>query len=318
MNNRNRSKLAAVCSIGVLSSFSPLAFSQSGLPIVGVGDMTSSVPSLNTSAFQAMVQTQLAETQKFQVIEREQLQQILGEKALGQAGITGNGESVTNGGIKGVDYLVYGTITKLGQQQSGVALGGGALSRFGGHFGRVMGGGFATSQNVVIMAVDLRITDAHNGEIRYVGTVQEQVSSGGATRVGGVAVGGQAADPLSDVERLTAKAVVDQISTSIYPIKVITQEQDGSYVLNYGGSVLTAGDELAVYKTGESFKDPDTGRVLGAEETQVGLLKVIATEDQFSKAKLVSGSAAAGNVVKRLSSSDVSSSTSVNRGPALP
>jgi hypothetical protein len=247
-------------------------------------------------------------------MERAQLDQILGEKALGQAGITNNGETLS--GVKGVDYLVYGTITKLGQQTSGVAVGG--VSRFGGTFGRVGGmmGGFSTAQNHVTMAVDLRVTDAHTGEIRYAGTVEEQIESGSATRVGGVAVGGNSADPLSDVQRLTAKAIVALITTSIYPIRVITKEGDGTYVLNYGSSVLTAGDQLGVYQEGQSFKDPDTGKVLGAEETETGLLKVVDVEAQFSKAVLVSGTAVASDVVKRISSADAK--PTATRGPQLP
>jgi curli biogenesis system outer membrane secretion channel CsgG len=284
-------------------------------PFIGVGQMVSSIPQADPQSFQTMVETQLIETQKFRVIERAQLDQILGEKALGQAGFTNSGQTVS--GVTGVDYLVYGTITKLGQEASGVAVGG--ATGFGRAFGRlggVVGGGFSTSQSHVIMAVDLRVTDAHTGEIRYAGTVEEQVDSGGATRVGGVAVGGTSADPRADVERLTAKAIVALITTSIYPIKVITKEGDGTYVLNYGSSVLTVGDQLGVYQMGQSFKDPDTGKILGAEETETGLLKVVDVEAQFSKAALVSGTAAADEVVRRISSADAKPVAS--RGPQLP
>lgn len=288
---------------------------SSGQPIIGVGQMVSTIPGADPQSFQTMVETQLIETQKFRIIERAQLSQILGEKALGQAGITNSGQTIS--GVTGVDYLIYGTITKLGQETSGVAVGGaGGFGRGFGHFGGLVRGGFATSQSHVVMAVDLRVADAHTGEILYAGTVEEQIESGSATRVAGVAVGGNSADPLADIQRLTAKAIVAQITTSIYPIRVITKEADGDYVLNYGSSVLTVGDQLGAYQVGQSFKDPDTGKVLGAEETQTGLLKVVDVEAQFSKATLVSGTAAADEVVKRISSADAK--PVATRGPQLP
>lgn len=306
---------------GLLSFVLLLAMTQwanaqsTGQPIIGVGQMVSTIAGADPQSFQTMVETQLIETQKFRVIERAQLDQILGEKALGQAGITNSGQTIS--GVTGVDYLIYGTITKLGQEASGVAVGGAAgFGRAFGRLGGAVGGGFATSQNHVIMAVDLRVTDAHTGEIRYAGTVEEQIESGSATRVGGVAVGGTTADPLADVQRLTAKAIVALITTSIYPIRVITKEGDGTYVLNYGSSVLTVGDQLGVYQVGQSFKDPDTGKILGAEETQTGLLKVVDVEAEFSKATLISGAAASGEVVKRISSADAKPVAS--RGPQLP
>lgn len=313
-----KKKWALSC-IAVLTATSTYALAQTGQPTVGIGQMNAAIQSGNpyqqrqlADSFGEMIETQVSETQKFRVIERAQIQQILAEKAAGQANITNSGESVTNGGIQGVDYLIYGTITKLGQQTHGTRVGTPSFGRFSGLGNR----GFSTSSSDVVMAVDLRITDAHTGEVRYAGTVEEQISSGSAMRVAGIGTGSQAADPLADVQRLTAKAIVAQIATSIYPIKVITQEPDGSYVLNYGNSVLTVGDQLGVFKVGESFKDPDTGKTLGADETRIGMLKVIDTESQFSKAQLVSGSAGAGNVVKRIPSGQTPKA--VSRGPALP
>lgn len=316
---KNITNCGALCA-SLLLLLAPCVHAQNKQPYIGVGQMNASVPGMNPynaqqlgNTFATMVETQLLETQKFHVIERAQLGQILGEKALGQSGVTGNNESVTNGGIQGVDYLVYGTITKLGQATQATHVGVPAFGRFGG-FG---GGGFSSANSEVSMAVDLRITDAHTGEIKYAGTVEEQIKSGSVVRVAGVGTGNQAADPLSDVERLTAKAIVAATTTSIYPIRIITQESDGSYVLNYGASVLTVGDELGVFRVGESFKDPDTGKILGADETRVGLLKVIDAESQFSKATLENGSAASGNIVKRLSSTQ-NASAPVKQGPSLP
>ena len=112
------------------------------------------------------------------------------------------------------------------------------------------------------------------------------------------------ADPLADVERLTAKAIAGLITTKIYPVRVIAKQADGTIVVNYGDSVLSKGDILRVFKMGESFKDPDTGKVLGSEETEIGRLVVTETTASFSKASLVSGTVEVGNTARRLPSTE--------------
>jgi curli biogenesis system outer membrane secretion channel CsgG len=290
--------------IGILAaclvSVAPNAFAQTGSSIIGVGAITSSIQGADPQSFQTMLETQLLKAGKFTIIERSRLVEILREKGLGTVGITNGDKSIS--GLQGVDYLVYGTITQLGRQ--------GQAANFG---------GFGFASNKVAMAVDLRVVDAHTGEIRYADTVQEQVSGGTAIAMRGFSTGGNTADPLGEVERLTAKSITALITTTIYPIKIITRQSDGTYIVNYGDSVLTAGDTLKVFKLGESFKDPDTGKILGSEETEIGLLKVSETTPSFSKAVLVSGAAAAGNTARRLSSSEVSKvSDAPKRGPLLP
>jgi hypothetical protein len=78
------------------------------------------------------------------------------------------------------------------------------------------------------------------------------------------------------------------------------------------------GDQLAIFHVGQSFTDPDTGQVLGAEEKQVGLLKVTETEDRFSKAAIVQGTPAIGNICRRLPSGAAAASAPKSNGPSLP
>lgn len=296
-------------------------------PIVGVGNMTASVTGLLpyadqqlAAAFQTMLETQLAEVGKFKLIERSRLDQILQEKALGQAHVTNSGESPTNASIQGVDYLIYGTITKLGKQVQGTAINTSPVTRFAGRFGAfagVAGGGVALRSAKVAMAVDLRITDAHTGEIRYAGTVEEQADAGGAVHVGAFATANSAGDPLADVQRLTAKAITALITTAIYPIKVIAQQPDRTLVLNYGAAVLTVGDTLKAYQLGQTFRDPDTGQVLGEARQEVGAVQVIQVNPGYSVARLLSGTVQQGNVLQRISTA-VPTTQAASRGPVLP
>lgn len=257
------------------------------MAVIGVGSMQSSVGGADTDAFQAMIETQLVKSNKFKIIERSRLAEILKEKGLGSVGLT-TGSNNTLSGIEGVDYLVYGTITKLGQASSGTSV-----------------AGISVGGTTIEMSVDLRVIDAHTGEIVRAETVGEQVKSGG--RMSGLGLGGfgrRAADPLADVQRLNAQSITAAIATAIYPIKVIAKQADGSIVVNYGDSILNVGDTLRIFKLGETFKDPDTGKVLGSEETEVGVLRVTEATAAFSKATLVSGAADVGNQARRLSSAE--------------
>jgi curli biogenesis system outer membrane secretion channel CsgG len=299
--------LYPAASLGLLSltiTVAPLTAAPAGKSVIAVGEITSSVPGSDPASFQTMIETQLVKTNKFKIIERSRLDQILGEKGLSMAGITEGTGKIS--GVSGVDYLIYGSITKLGKDRQGVQV-----------------GGFGMGSSKIAMAMDLRVVNASTGEMLYADTVEETVDGANALSLpslrgfGGFQTQQQQADPLADVERLTAKAITDRIVTAIYPIKVIAITPDGIVVVNYGDSVLTVGDQLKIFEVGESFTDPDTGQVLGAEEKQVGLLKVVETESRFSKAEVVQGTPKKGNICRRIPSGQAMAEAKPN-GPPLP
>ena len=90
-------------------------------PVVGIGEITSNVGG-NPQSFQTMLETAISQTNKFELMERSRMDDLLGEQALSAGGLTqGNGQI---GGLSGIDYLVYGSITKLGTKSDAVAFGG--------------------------------------------------------------------------------------------------------------------------------------------------------------------------------------------------
>lgn len=67
-------------------------------------------------------------------------------------------------------------------------------------------------------------------------------------------------------------------------------------ILNYGDVFFGSGDRLAAFSVGESFLDPDTGEVLGAEKTEIHVIEITRAEQRFP----VQGSSAAPSAKGRL------------------
>lgn len=248
------------------------ALAQGAKPVVGVGEITSSVGG-DPDAFRTMLETAIAQTNKFELVERSRIDDVLGEQGLGAAGLAeGTGEI---SGVGGVDYLIYGSITKLGTEESKVSLG-----RFGG------GGGSSA-----VMSVDLRVVDAGNGSIRISKTVEETAKIGvsfATEQAGGLAVGQDEADPLGEVQRVTAQSIAGLIAMDVFPIKIVNVSKGQAYV-NYGTPTVENGMYLSVVEQGEGFVDPDTGEVLGAEETYIGAIKIVDAKPKFSIGVILEG-----------------------------
>ena len=117
----------------------------------------------------------------------------------------------------------------------------------------------------------------------------------------GISQSESVADPFGDVQRIVAAKLAEAVITTRTPFKVIQVQGDGTLILNYGNVFLKAGDMLALFKVGEQFTDPDTGEILGAEETEIGLVEVISAEPKFSKARIVGEAPpiVAGSILKR-------------------
>tara|TARA_B100001013_G_C24531331_1_gene410888 strand:- start:99 stop:911 length:813 start_codon:yes stop_codon:yes gene_type:complete len=223
-----------------------------------------------------MLETAISQTNKFELMERSRMDDVLGEQALSAGGLTeGSGQI---GGLGGIDYLIYGSITKLGTTSNAVAIGG-------------IGGGGQKAE----MSVDIRVVDVTTGSIRISKTVEDSAKSGSAFAMEGLAVGGEEADPLGDVQRKTANKVAGMIAMEIFPLKVINVSKGQAYV-NYGPPAVKKGRFYKVVELGEGFMDPDTGEMLGQDELYIGAIEITDTKSKYSIGTVLEGKIERGQI----------------------
>ena len=152
MNERvSRSAAALLVVLGLVLP-SAASFAQD-LPVVGVTKIKAPVDDngvftrVNTKAnnFQTMLETQLIKVGRFSVIERNRVDEILSEQGLNNE--FGDGNTASGGfNVNGVDYLVYGAVTKFGQVEKVMAT-----------------GKFTAAQVVTEFEADIKVVDASTG-----------------------------------------------------------------------------------------------------------------------------------------------------------
>lgn len=257
----------------------PAAAQSSGgdLPYIAVTEVVSTVDSRawndyrNTKAanFQTMLETQLTKINRFRIMERNRVDQVLAEQGL-QAELSTNNTSL---GLQGVDYIVYGSITKFGTDKQDIRT-----------------GSFASVKTTATFGVDIKVVHVPTGEIRIAENVEETVVTGSGLATGNFRHSDGAGTPLADVQRAAARKTAALITSSIFPIKVVAVDGEAIY-LNFGDAMLEVGDLLDIVREGKAFVDPDTGRSLGATRRKVGRVRVSETTSEFSTAQVVSGDA---------------------------
>jgi hypothetical protein len=103
---------------------------------------------------------------------------------------------------------------------------------------------------------------------------------------------------LDDIQRDVVDKCVIKVIDAIYPIRIIAVNADGASVNRGEGGGLSVGDTLDVYAEGQEMIDPDTGEVLGSEETKVGRIRITQVLAKFSKAQVLGGSPAVGQICR--------------------
>jgi hypothetical protein len=115
----------------------------------------------------------------------------------------------------------------------------------------------------------------------------------------------------SEAIEKTAKEVVEKFAKGKYIEKFsaggvmggaegkIIKVEGGKAWINMGSmSGVKVGDRYDVYNMGEQLVDPDTGQVLGVDETKTGSGEVVEVKERFS-IMTVSGTAKAKDTVKK-------------------
>lgn len=270
-----------------------IATAQTAKPIVAVvriDDLTNSGQSANLTA---MIESAVASTGRFRLMERERMGKLVSEQTRAAGGMVTTNRPGKVGGFEGVDYLVYGSITALSSKSGADAAG----NLIHGLLGNKNAG---CNERSVTLGLDVKITDADTGEIRYVNRLDETQNNS--------ACGGQAQIDATALLRSAAQKIATGLVTSIWPIQVAAVMPDGAVVLNYGEGSVTAGQTMVLFAKGAEIRDPTTGEVLDSASVPLGLIKVVSVTPRTARAMPASAFTAAipvGTLVRVASKDDV-------------
>ena len=258
-------------------------------PVVSIDDIQDLAHTGQADVLRQMIETTVINTGKFRIMERnaQGMSVLLGEQQKAKAGLVTSNTPGKIGGFEGVDFEVYGTITTAAASTShdtgaSIMMGaaGGMLQQMGGGMFGALGGAVRDNSSCgstsASLAIDIRITDASTGEVKYAKTITQ-------TDNGGTTCGGQAQVDVSGLMRTASQRISMGLVTIMYPVKVVDVDDDGKILLNYGEGLLSPGDVYALFQQGKELIDPDTGAVLGKKEALLGLVQVSEVTPKYSK-----------------------------------
>ena len=263
----------------------------------------STAPEKTIDIFTDTLISRLAQTKRFQLADRQEVDQLLNEQVL-EALREDRDLASAVGALKAVDYLVYGNLALFEVDEEALQLPGSSRILPSEKVGRVEG--------------NMRVVDARTGDIlesRKVSVEQDLDPEASGDRI---------VDILADAY---AEQVVVLLMNAIYPIKVAAFGQDGTVYVNRGNDGgLSVGEMLNAFRPGPPVIDPDTGVRLGFEETPLGQVVLNEVEDARSKGVVVFGQALKpGDLLKRSlekrgkrAVAAVATASPKRTGPALP
>ncbi|MHC4984134.1 MAG: CsgG/HfaB family protein, partial [Planctomycetota bacterium] len=233
----------------------------------------------------------LCATDRFQVIERPELELVMKELHFQQTGATRQHNRAKLGRIKNVQYLVKGTVTDFGH-----------VSTKHGFFSWADNLDIFGTRNKAVMSMTLYVVDVESGEIVCSESIQESVRAKDLNvKVAYKDVGfGGSAFFRTPLGRATAKVIdkaVKRVAKSVaarpWQPKIAQVVSETTVIINGGGNrKVRMGDEYDVLEAGQPIVDPDTGDVIGMPAGDVvGRVRVSEVHPRYSFAMIVTGNA---------------------------
>ncbi len=212
--------------------------------------------------------TYLVKTNKFNVVERNRMKDILTEQEFSESGYISPESAVKMGELIGADYFVMGKIEML---KAGIKR------------KKIPYTDTVRSLYVGKMVVNVRIVDSRGGKIvaadKFTVEHEDRNPKGELT----------ADEFLEALKEKTVKEIVNGVVSGVFPLKVARVTGNTVYINRGSGVGFEVGDHLSILSQGEGLIDPDTGESLGSMEEEVGVVEVTSIQKKFSKAKIISG-----------------------------
>jgi curli biogenesis system outer membrane secretion channel CsgG len=224
-----------------------------------------------------MLATALFHTNRYIVLERQTLGDVLKEQDLATAGRIKKGTEAPVGEIEGAELLITGAVTEFEGAQSGV---GGGIGGIGGTAGRILGGIAGGIKNAH-MAIDMRVVDTKTSRIVAATSVEGKATdfalggalagAGGGGALGG-ALGGWSKTPTEKALRICiqegVKFIVSKTPQTYYRYKpgggtvaqtATTPAKSGG---TSGGGTGGGGTQMAAVAPADAQGTPSAMKVL--------------------------------------------------------
>ncbi len=233
----------------------------------------------------AMLTTALDQSGRFVILERANLDRVIGEQQIKTANATNPEAGPQLGGVTAAQFIVIGSVTEFGLEDKG----GGINIGLSGSSG--LGGLLGVKKTEGAVAMDLRIVDTTTSQVVQTLKVREPISNTSvstSTNYKAMSLGGDSFDntPLGEATRhAIKKAVAEIVAVSArQPWQALVVEVDGRNVaINAGSnSRLKEGDRFRVEHVVNKLTDPATGEVLSVRRKTLGTVEIKSVEEKVA------------------------------------
>ena len=237
----------------------------------------------------------LVQSNKFSVIERSKIDEIMREQDFGASGRIDPGTAAQIGRALGVEAVIIGSVTQFDIQER---RSGGGLS--------LLGIGVRSTDTDAYVKLTTRMVNTTTGEILMAAEGNGNVSqSDSEVDVRGIS-GGSSTSNESKLLTLATEQAIDEVVTQLSdssetlaasPDVVpnvsarIADVFENTVILNKGSSDgFQSGMTVLIERVTREVKDPETGDVIRQVTEPVGTVELYDVDDQSSMGKIVSGS----------------------------
>jgi len=210
----------------------------------------------------------LVQSRRFTVLDREYIQETLGERKLIIDGATPVSEMARLGQDLVADYILAGTLEDVGFDVNKIKM---QTSN------RVI-----TSRNGKV-EVSYRIIDIDTKQIVFSDFLRLKISESDI-RKHDSSIGNKNIESLLCL--VAAEEIGNRILNAIYPVLVVSVSDD-RVILGQGGSGMKIGDRFDVFEYGKVLLDPYTKESIGREEIYVATIEITRVNPKQSHAKII-------------------------------
>lgn len=231
-------------------------------PVVAIGEFEHRVRGGSSTTHAVVLKDRILDlihnSNKFEVVERDRLKDLLKEMQLVDAGMT-EGDAPESNRLKAAGFLIYGSILQSSLSVSSTA-----------------DGKYVKS----VFEVQIRYSDGQSGKLLAVKTCKGDITRtllpGEDNKI--------KKDALAAAIQEAALHVVNGLVDVAMPIKVVSVN-DRYITVALSEEQTYVGEQFEVYELGEELTDPDTGEVLGNDEERIGLIEVVRTGAKLTRCK---------------------------------